>query len=472
MRNLVSLSSILAIAALGACMSDPESGDAMSSEAPTTVTPFDQLPDLFGYTIAVADFDGDGLDDLAIAEENAPAGGKENAGTVQIWHGSATGLVWSQTLSAADAGVPDTADGAFGFSLAARDIDGDHKAELVVGCWACDAPNGKPAGTVFVYKGGTKLTSTKQVLSQSMFSGEVPEAEDAFGASVAIGFFGGPSKPASIVVGVPDEVVNGVATGWVNTFTVGSNLLAGAGQGFNYSGFGGNETVGSFGAYLAVMDVDGDGVDDLVVESAPGSTGGLYTYHGYPLRHLQRIVEENFVGSLAVGHFHGRTFTNGQPMQELAARVYDTDERVAYVQILSPQPDGSGLVNSDAVYQPGNSDSSFGFGEIAAADFNHDGDDEIVVSAPGSNKAYIYKSTLGESMTYWTDRALPGSPSCLGGCDYGEGLGIGHFHSKTPPNGDFDMAIGVPYAGAGLVDYYQAGGTGTPPSFVTSFGPH
>ena len=71
----------------------PDTAGVLGGPHPFTVN---DLPDSFGRTLAAGDFDGDGVDDLAVGIPGSPvartSGGKiyQDAGRVQIFHGSAS----------------------------------------------------------------------------------------------------------------------------------------------------------------------------------------------------------------------------------------------------------------------------------------------------------------------------------------------------------------------------------------------
>lgn len=97
---------------------------------PEQSEPFDN----FGSALAAADFNGDGIDDLAIGVPGENLGAISNAGLVHVLPGSTgTGLttvgrqIWLQTIDPADA------NDAFGLALAAGRLNSGSVADLLVG---------------------------------------------------------------------------------------------------------------------------------------------------------------------------------------------------------------------------------------------------------------------------------------------------------------------------------------------------
>ena len=149
------------------------------------------------------DFNGDGFADLAVAAPGENAG----AGAVHVLPGSASGLsaTGSQYFTQNTAGIADSEEPGdlFGASLAVGDLTGDGFADLAVGV---PGENGE-AGAVHVLKGSASgLTATgSQFLSQNTSAiADTQEPGDHFGASLAIGDFGGTTQ-GDLAIGAPDE---------------------------------------------------------------------------------------------------------------------------------------------------------------------------------------------------------------------------------------------------------------------------
>ncbi len=169
--------------------------------------------DRFGFSLAAGDFDGDGKDDVGIGVPGEDAGGKADAGAVAILRGAPEGLsADGQQLDLLDlSGEPATAD-AFGSSLAARDLDGDTLADLIVGSPGADVDGAVDAGAVTVLYGGDggllALGNQRWSLNSDGVQGSAA-AGDLLGSAVAAGDFNGDGF-AEVVVGVPGRDVSGV----------------------------------------------------------------------------------------------------------------------------------------------------------------------------------------------------------------------------------------------------------------------
>jgi hypothetical protein len=108
--------------------------------------------DLFGVSLSVGDTDGDGYADVLVGSHGEAIGSLGYAGSATLLRGSATGLTasGSKAYSQNTSGVPGTAEHSdmFGASTHLADLDGDGRAEAVVG-----APGENTDGLVWIAEG-------------------------------------------------------------------------------------------------------------------------------------------------------------------------------------------------------------------------------------------------------------------------------------------------------------------------------
>jgi hypothetical protein len=285
--------------AIGADQSDKGGGVAIlygSSTGLNVVSPawFDQsspaLPgspetgDEFGHSVAVGDFNGDHFADLAIGVPGEGIGSAAVAGDVTILYGTSIGLstnhstLWDENST----GIPGTAElqDQFGFSVAAGDVTGDGRADLVVGVPNEGIGSVVRAGEIVLLKGSSSGISGSGSQAFDQNSTSVPgasEEDDLFGKAVAVGDFNGDGK-ADVAVGVPGE---GVGTadhaGCVDVLKGTSTGLTGSGStAWDESTTGGTVVTGDqYGTSVLARKVTGGTRADLVIGTPAEDTGTL-----------------------------------------------------------------------------------------------------------------------------------------------------------------------------------------------------
>jgi hypothetical protein len=246
-----------------------------------------EADDLFGWSLATGDFNGDGRDDLPIGVGGEDVGSVVDVGAVNVIHGSPTGLnatavpdqFWHQNA----AGVEDVAEAgdAFG-TLTAADFNGDGRDDLAIGARGENAD----AGVLHViYGSATGLSATTipdQLWHQDVTDVEdLAEALDRFGARSAAGDFNGDGFH-DLAIAVRLEDVGAVVDAGAVNVLYGSSAGLGAtapivDQFWHQDAAGVEDAVQPgdvFGWSLAAGDFNGDGADDLAV-GTPGEDLGV-----------------------------------------------------------------------------------------------------------------------------------------------------------------------------------------------------
>lgn len=254
----------------------------------------------FGETLATGDFNGDGLSDLAVGAPNESNQRHFNIGTVTVIYGSGTGLTRSgvRKFSQADrfvmGGDLDNTGDRFGSALAAGDFDGNGLDDLAIGTPLDDWGELTDSGTVNVLYSTPEeglSDGPDQIWHQNVRGTGLVNAENNnYGTSLTTGDFNGDGY-ADMAVGIP-----GYANGELRRAGA-VQVLYGSEEGLSPSGsqvvqksdvsLGVVPQAGDeFGVKLASSDLNGDGIDDLIVSAngglndAPPGAGSVHLLFG------------------------------------------------------------------------------------------------------------------------------------------------------------------------------------------------
>ena len=262
--------------------------------------------DMLGFSLAVGDFDNNGIDDLAAGAPGecqesrfgSCSVGGNRGGAVNVFYGTAQGLqvsnpksrIWSQNSSQVIGKAED--EDAFGFAVTTGDFDGDSYADLAIG-----VPGESVAG--IDYAGGVNVLygSSSGLQSDARDGGREDqfwdldcqreetcgdgdlvghgEERNHFGVSLAAGDLDGDGDD-ELAVGVPTLSTQGYIAGGVSVIrgtpsglhTADNLLLTQMLDGLD--GKAEPDDDDFFGAVLAIANVDGFGKEELTVRVNDG----------------------------------------------------------------------------------------------------------------------------------------------------------------------------------------------------------
>lgn len=344
-----------------------------------------QVGDHFGFSVAIADFNNDGYDDLAAGSPGEDVGDDEDAGTVQILWGSPSGLSGSTTLT--DPTITD--QGAHGRTLAAGDFNGDSKDDLAAG-------NTSPQA--WLYEGITRsgaARGTYALGNLNTYGGEV--------VALTAGDVNGD--------GADDLLVNHYllyeSGGDASTLGLKSRPVEIASRGYS----------------SVIGDFDNDGYGDIVVGREGGHGGEITYFPGRPVSETDRAwtvdwdlsytftqhsfgtpgdadLYDRYGAGLAAGDINGDGYDDlaiGDPNEDTDN---DTVADSGHVTVMYGGSIGLTTTNRQVFDQgtdgvPGENESGDGFGSrLLLSDINGDDRKDLTIAALGEDNGRGALTTL------------------------------------------------------------------------------
>lgn len=373
--------------------------------------------DNLGFVVASGDINGDRIDDILVgARFVSPDGGRSYAGEAYVILGSSSlGQSMDVALGQQDFTVVGAeASDYLGYGLASGDINGDGVEDIIVLAPGADGPNNdrQNAGEAYVVLGSLDLTGTIDVgQNQQDFTILGAEAEDFLANFAASGDINGDDRD-DILLGThkADGPDNQRPDGGEAYVILGSQKPKGtldlaSGKGFlTVWGGDGSDWLGFF---LAAADLNGDGVDDLIVsarnadglDNSRNNCGEVYLIFGSP-----KLPES--------------------------------------VDIALGQQDVT-LIGSDL-------NDLFGH-SLASGDINGDDIADVLVGAPAADSAHNYRPDGGEVLAFFgspswptvVDSALGQQSVAIWGGEDGDELGFSLASGDVDGDGKADIIGGA-----------------------------
>jgi FG-GAP repeat protein len=398
--------------------------------------------DRLGSAVSDAgDVNLDGYADVMIGASNADPGGRAEAGSAFVYSGFDGSLLYQFD------GV--SSNDRLGHVVAgAGDVNADGYPDLLVSAYTASPWGRNRAGTVYVFSGadGTQL---------HRWNGA--KADHNFGTSAACAGDVNADGYADLIIGAP-EVRHG------NTTAAGSAYVLSGATGqllYEWKGIDA-DNLGS--SVAAAGDIDQDGFADVIVgawgvnRSAQARTGAAYVYSGATGAQLHKFYGA-FSDTRLGNAVAGAGDVNGDGIQDLivgaswatAGGVYRAGKVFVY----------SGADGTQLHKWIGNTEDGFlGYSVSGAGDVDGDGFADLILGAPWADSpdlditgaAYLYSGANGLLLHEWNG---PDQWDNLGSAVSGAGDVNGDGYAEVIVAAQYSSPAGIALAGTATVHKFQ-----------------
>jgi hypothetical protein len=371
--------------------------------------------DSAGYSVASAgDVDGDGREDVLIGAYGNDDGGS-GSGCAYLVKGSSLGSTSEIDLSTADYKLMGTSYDFVGSVAGAGDVDGDGLDDIILGSVGMDYGSSTSGAYIVL---GASLGSTSEIdLSTSADIQIVGESNDAGGSVASAGDVDGDGL-ADIIIGAMSDHDGAYYAGSAY-IVLGSSLASTSvsllsSADYKFIGENKHDTAGK--SVASAGDVDGDGLDDVLVGANANSNGGsgagaAYLILGSSLGSTSEIelssADFSFLGE-ATANYVGHSVSSagdvdGDGLDDILLSAKNnndggSDAGKVYVILASSLSSGSMILSSADIQLAGEAAGNYaGVSVASAGDVDGDGYDEILVGAylnsdggGSAGKAYLF----------------------------------------------------------------------------------